>query len=430
MINNGSKRIVILKRQLFIDLISKNKLKDVFLPKIFKMTVSLREVNQKILGYVSLTFLGYFTIGLSLATLPIFIHQTLGFNTIVAGLVISIQYIATFLLRGYAGKIVDTKGPKVSVLRSMLFFAMSGVLLLLVFLFKSQPFISLGLLVITRLLTGIAEGMVGASPINWALMELGDEHAAKAISFNGIASYGALAIGAPLGVLMVNHISYEALGVLTIVVGILGYVYCRSKTPYRVVRKRTEKVSFKRVLLLVAPFGICLALGGLGFGSISTFMTLYYEHFDWQNGASCLTVFGIFFILTRLVFNKVIDQYGGLKVALLSLFVESLGLLTIATVINPIWTLLGAALTGLGFSLVFPALGVEAIKRVDQSQQGSALAAYGLFIDISLGITGPLIGFVANNMGMGAIYHFSSIMVAIGFAVVGNLIYTKRKALA
>ncbi|WP_312748147.1 MFS transporter [Sphingobacterium multivorum] len=393
------------------------------------MTVSLREVNQKILGYVSLTFLGYLTIGLSLATLPIFIHQTLGFNTIIAGLVISVQYIATFLLRGYAGKIVDTKGPKISVLRSMLFFALSGLLLLLVFLFRSQPLLSLGLLLITRLFTGIGEGLVGASPINWALMELGDEHAAKAISFNGIASYGALAIGAPLGVLLVDHINYEALALLTSAIGLLGYFYCRAKTPYQVAGKKAEKVSFRRVLLLVAPFGICLALGGLGFGSISTFMTLYYEHFNWENGAACLTLFGVFFILTRLIFNKVIDQYGGLKVALVSLFVETVGLTVIAVAIDPLWTLLGAALTGFGFSLVFPALGVEAIKRVDQSQQGSALAAYGLFIDISLGITGPLIGFVANNRGMTAIYPFSTMMVCIGFAVVGNLLYQKKREL-
>ncbi|OJZ04844.1 MFS transporter [Sphingobacterium sp. 40-24] len=393
------------------------------------MTVSLREVNQKILGYVSLTFLGYLTIGLSLATLPIFIHQTLGFNTIIAGLVISVQYIATFLLRGYAGKIVDTKGPKISVLRSMLFFALSGLLLLLVFLFRSQPLLSLGLLLITRLFTGIGEGLVGASPINWALMELGDEHVAKAISFNGIASYGALAIGAPLGVLLVDHINYEALALLTSAIGLLGYFYCRAKTPYQVAGKKAEKVSFRRVLILVAPFGICLALGGLGFGSISTFMTLYYEHFNWENGAACLTLFGVFFILTRLIFNKVIDQYGGLKVALVSLFVETVGLAVIAVAIDPLWTLLGAALTGFGFSLVFPALGVEAIKRVDQSQQGSALAAYGLFIDISLGITGPLIGFLANNRGMTAIYPFSTMMVCIGFAVVGNLLYQKKREL-
>ncbi|ULT24563.1 MFS transporter [Sphingobacterium sp. E70] len=259
---------------------------------------------------------------------------------------------------------MDTKGPKISVLRSMLFFALSGILLLFVFLFKSQPFISLGLLLITRLFTGIGEGLVGASPINWALLELGDEHAAKAISLNGIASYGALALGAPLGVLMVDHISYESLGLLTCAIGILGYLYSKSKTPFRVIAKKTSTVSFKHVLLTVAPFGTCLALGGLGFGSISTFMTLYYEHFNWQNGAACLTVFGIFFILTRLVFNKVIDQYGGLKVALVSLFVESLGLLVIALALHPLWTLIGAALTGLGFSLVFPALGVEAIKRL------------------------------------------------------------------
>ncbi|MNN35142.1 major facilitator superfamily transporter [compost metagenome] len=159
-------------------------------------------------------------------------------------------------------------------------------------------------------------------------------------------------------------------------------------------------------------------------------MTLYYEHFNWQNGAACLTIFGIFFILTRLVFNKVIDQYGGLKVAMVSLFVESLGLLVIALALHPLWTLVGAALTGLGFSLVFPALGVEAIKKVDQSQQGSALAAYGLFIDISLGITGPLIGFVANNVGMTGIYPFSAIIVSIGFALVGNLLYNQRPKLA
>ncbi|WP_343565886.1 MFS transporter [Sphingobacterium sp.] len=394
------------------------------------MTISPREVNKKILGYVSLTFLGYFTIGLSLATLPIFIHQILGFNTIIAGLVISVQYIATFLLRGYAGKIVDTKGPKVSVLRSMLFFTLSGILLLFVFLFRSQPLISLSLLLITRLFTGIAEGLVGASPINWALMELGDEHAAKAISFNGIASYGALALGAPLGVLMADHINYQSLGLLTCAIGILGYLYGKSKIPFRVIAKKASAVSFKRVLLTVTPFGTCLALGGLGFGSISTFMTLYYEHFSWQNGAACLTIFGIFFILTRLIFNKAIDQYGGLKVALVSLFVESLGLLVIALALHPLWTLLGAALTGLGFSLVFPALGVEAIKKVDQSQQGSALAAYGLFIDISLGITGPLIGFVANNVGMTSIYPFSAIIVGIGFAIVGNLLYNQKPKLA
>jgi hypothetical protein len=47
--------------------------------------------------------------------------------------------------------------------------------------------------------TGCAEGMIGASPINWAIMAVGEKHTAKIISYNGVACYGALAIGASLG---------------------------------------------------------------------------------------------------------------------------------------------------------------------------------------------------------------------------------------
>ena len=43
--------------------------------------------------------------------------------------------------------------------------------------------------------------MVGGSPINWAILKIGQQHTAKAISYNGVASYGALAIGEPLGVI-------------------------------------------------------------------------------------------------------------------------------------------------------------------------------------------------------------------------------------
>ena len=57
--------------------------------------------------------------------------------------------------------------------------------------------------------------------------------------------------------------------------------------------------------------------------------------------------------------------------------------------------LAGAALSGFGFSLVFPALGVEAVNQVSAANRGAAVGAYSLFIDLSLGITGPLVGAVA-----------------------------------
>ena len=76
--------------------------------------------------------------------------------------------------------------------------------------------------------------------------------------------------------------------------------------------------------------------------------------------------------------------------------------------------MIGAGITGLRFSLIFPALGVMAMKTVPSSNQGSALAGYGLFIDISLGITGPLIGSVADQFGLPYIFPLS-----VGIAMLG-----------
>ncbi|GAA4162660.1 MFS transporter [Chryseobacterium ginsenosidimutans] len=373
-------------------------------------------VNLSLITYVCFTFVGYFIIGLSLSVLPIFINKNLGFSLVVAGLVISLQYVSTFFLRAYSGKIIDGKGPKPAVLFSMLSFSLTGIFLIIAYYFKFSPFISLTFLVVTRLLTGCAEGMIGASPINWAIMAVGEKYTAKIISYNGVACYGALAIGASLGILIEQKFSLYGIGVLSIILGILGFLFARTKEN-KTNSNQKESQSFWKVLGKVAPFGVCLALGGLGFASISTFITLYYNYFHWNNGALCLSVFGGLFVAGRLVFSNVINNYGGIKVAIACLLVETIGLLVIACATNSQMALVGAGVTGLGFSLIFPALGVVAIKSVSPSNQGSALAGYGLFIDLSLGVAGPLIGGVADIYGMSYIFPFSAAMVFVGLGL-------------
>lgn len=383
----------------------------------------LEKVNLSLLNYVSFTFIGYFIIGLSLSVLPIFISKTLGFSLIVAGIVISIQYVATFFLRAYSGKIIDGKGPKLAVLYSMIAFSVTGVFLIIAYYFKFSPILSLTFLVITRLLTGCAEGLVGASPINWAIMALGEKHTAKIISYNGVSCYGSLALGASLGVVIQQYSGLYGIGVLSILLGIAGFFFAKTKRN-KINKNPKEVQSFWKILGKVTPFGLCLALGGIGFASISTFITLYYNFYHWNNGALSLSIFGVLFVMGRLFFNNAINNYGGIKVAIACLLVETIGLLIIAFANDSGLALVGAGVTGLGFSLIFPALGVVAIKSVSPSNQGSALAGYGLFIDISLGIAGPLIGAVADFAGMDYIFPFSAAMVFIGLILA---YFLKRK---
>ncbi|WP_225974461.1 hypothetical protein [Arachidicoccus ginsenosidivorans] len=99
-------------------------------------------------------------------TLSYFTHlyyKTLGYSTLMAGIVISLQYVATFLTRGWSGTLIDKYGPRLSVYISMGCLALSGVLLYLTYLSRSQAFFSLLILIIARLVTGCGEGFIGAS---------------------------------------------------------------------------------------------------------------------------------------------------------------------------------------------------------------------------------------------------------------------------
>lgn len=395
------------------------------------LSKSLQKAAQdyrfQIASYAILTFYGYFTIGLSLAVLPIFIHETLGFNTIIAGAVIGSQYIMTFFMRAYAGTIVDKKGPKPAIIISMICFILTGILLWTAFSNSSSPLLALSLLAVSRLLTGCGEGMVGASPINWAILRVGEQHTSTAISYNGIFNYSSMAIGAPLGVLMSLHLGNWSIALLTTLVGLIGLITTINKKALYAISKEVRN-SFFSVLKSVAPFGTGLALAGIGFGTISTFITLYYNYKGWENAAICITCFSTMFVLGRFVLTGSINKIGGVKIALYSMLIESLGLLLISFAPTPFVTIIGAAITGLGFSMVFPALGVEAVKSASSANKGAALGAYGLFIDISLGISGPLVGLVAKQFGMNYIFPFSLILVLSGVVVCIFLQKSKRNS--
>lgn len=382
------------------------------------MTVTLQVVS-----IVLFTFIGYLSIGIPLAVLPGFVHSDLGYGAVIAGLVISVQYLATLLSRPQASKIIDNLGSKKAVIYGLVGCGISGLFMLLAGWLQSWPALSLTSLLLGRVLLGSAESLVGSGSIGWGIGRVGAANTAKVISWNGIASYGALAIGAPLGVLMVKHLGLWSMGASIIALAGVGIALAWNKLPAPVVAG--ERLPFLHVLGRVLPHGTGLALGGIGFGTIATFITLYYASNAWDNAALCLSLFGASFILARLLFGNLINRLGGFRVAIVCLSVETLGLLLLWLAPSQELAMAGAALTGFGFSLVFPALGVEAVNLVPASSRGAAVGAYSLFIDMSLGITGPVAGAIAAGFGFSSIFLFAAVAACTGL---GLTFYLYRQA--
>ena len=381
-------------------------------------------ITLQVVSIVLFTFIGYLNIGIPLAVLPGYVHNHLGYGTVIAGLVISVQYLATLLSRPYASRYIDTRGSKRAVMVGLAGCGLSGVFMLVSSWLTSMPAWGLASLLIGRLVLGSAESLVGSGSIGWGIGRVGAQNTAKVISWNGIASYGAIAIGAPLGVVMVGHLGMWSLGVSIITLGALGVLLAWPKLAAPIVSG--VRLPFLHVLGRVLPHGTGLALGSIGFGTIATFITLYYATNHWENAALCLSLFGASFISARLLFGNLINRIGGFRVAIACLSVETLGLLLLWLAPNPELALAGAALSGFGFSLVFPALGVEAVNLVPASSRGAAVGAYSLFIDLSLGITGPLVGAVAAGFGFASIFLFAA-LAALGGLMLSVYLYRQAQ---
>jgi MFS family permease len=357
------------------------------------------QVTRRILPVVGFTFVAYFSVGVPLALLPTYAHLQLGVNPSIAGLLVSIQYIATFASRPRAGRMADTRGPRQTVRYGLLFCAASGFFLLLAALLKHSFWLGIDSLVLSRLALGIGESMTSTGAIMWGIGRVGSERTARVISWNGVATYLALAIGAPVGVLLGSRWGFAGVGLLILLLCIASYLVATGLKPTTPLKGRHAPLPLRQILLRVTPYGIALALGGMGFGIIGTFITLYFVHRSWQGAALSLTIYGISFMGIRLVLPRVIERFGGFPVAIVSFIVEVAGLLLLGFGNSAGLAHAGCGLAGLGFSLVFPALAVEAANVFPTSVRGSVLGVYSAFIDLSLFLSGPIAGTIIHFYG-------------------------------
>lgn len=375
-------------------------------------------LNLRIVSIVMFNFASYLTIGLPLAVLPGYVHDVMGFSAFWAGLVISLQYFATLLSRPHAGRYADSLGPKKIVVFGLCGCFLSGLGYLTAGLTASLPVISLLLL------------CLGASSWDWAKFcrngidpmgrwRGGSLHIGRVISWNGIVTYGAMAMGAPLGVVFYHWGGLQALALIIMGVALVAILLAIPRPTVKA--SKGKPLPFRAVLGRVWLYGMALALASAGFGVIATFITLFYDAKGWDGAAFALTLFSCAFVGTRLLFPNGINRIGGLNVAMICFSVEIIGLLLVGVATMPWMAKIGVLLAGAGFSLVFPALGVVAVKAVPQQNQGAALATYTVFMDLSLGVTGPLAGLVMSWAGVPVIYLAAAGLVAIALLLTWRL---------
>lgn len=373
-----------------------------------------------LLPLVGVVFVAFLITGLALPVLPLHVHQGLGLGTFVVGLVAGSQFAASVVSRLWAGRNADSRGAKHTVVTGLLMAATAGLLYLCSLRFVSEPRMSVTFLLLGRALLGAGESFIITGAQTWGLALAGTQNTGKVLAWMGTAMYAAFALGAPLGSLMYAGYDFSAIALTTTLIplaALLLVVPLQSVAPTASVRP-----AFSRVIAAVAVPGVGLAFASVGFGAMTAFAALLFTARGWTVWPA-FTAFAVAFIVARVCFGHVADRLGGARVALVCVLIEAAGQALIWLAPWSAMALFGAALTGFGYSLVYPAFGVEAVRRAPAQNRGLAMGAYTAFLDVALGLATPALGLIAGAAGLTSVFLVSTAIVLCGMAIASRLLF-------
>ena len=392
-----------------------------------KADTSLRALAS-LAPIAGVVFVAFFVIGLALPVLPLHVHDNLGMSAFVVGLVAGCQFVASLATRLWAGRITDTRGPKRAVLLGLAAAVAGGACYLLSLMFIARPALSVAILLIGRTLVGGAESLIITGGMLWGLGRVAPARSAQVIAWVGMSMFAAIAIGAPIGSWVFDQFGFFGIALASALVPLLSLAFITPIHPLAPVA--AVKTPISAVLGAVLLPGIGFALSGITFGAVTVFLTLHFSVQGWAGGALAFTTFAVALIATRIVAGHLPDRFGGARVSLYCLVVQAMGLALIGMATAGWVAILGAAIAGAGFSLVFPGLGLEVVQRVPSAHCGIAMGTYNAFLDLTLGLGSPLLGLFAARAGIASVFEASAVAAVLAIPVALRLMTQTTRAAA
>jgi len=376
--------------------------------------------QRRLLLLTAILFVSYICVAISLPIVPIYVTGQLGLSNVWAGLAVGIAFLSTIVSRGNAGSLSDRRGAKLALALGLLFYAAGALASLVAGLAFRAPWTAYLILLAGRLLLGLGESLVGVGVIAWGVGLVGSMRSGKVLALIGAAIYGAFAVGGPIGLVLLNRLGFGGAMAISAVLPCLGLLTMWPLAGV-VAHPDAERPSYWTVVGKIWLHGSIVCLQGIGFAAIGAFFALYFLDRNWSYAGLGLTAFGSGFVLVRVIFGHLPDRVGGLPVAIGSLAIETIGQIMIWSAGDPTLALVGAFLTGLGCSMIFPAMGREVVHLVDAHLRGTALGAFTAFQDLAYGLTGPLAGLLADHTGYGSAFLIGGVAAAAGFLIALSL---------
>ncbi len=348
--------------------------------------------------------LGLLSIGATLPVLPRYVKGPIGAGDLAVGVVLGSFAITGLACRPLAGHLADRRGRKRVVIAGAIATAVAGLLY----------FVPAGVggLIVARLFLGAGEGMVYTAGSAWVVDLAPADRRGRIIGLYGLAIWGGLSLGPPIGELTLHATSFEGVWAFAAGAPLLGaLIALRIPERYQPhpIRAGEERKLISREALLP---GLGLSLSIVGYATVAAFIVLHLDDRGIGHGAAVFTGFAASVVAMRVLGGWLPDRFGSVPCAIGAAVIESAGLVVLALAHSLPEAIAGAIAMGGGFSLLFPSLALVVINRVPEERRGAAMGTFTAFFDLGVGVGSPIAGAAAAIGGYEAAF-----LLAAGFAL-------------
>lgn len=359
-----------------------------------------------------------------LATLPMFVMETLDGTEQQVGLVMTSFIIAAVLFRPIAGKWVDELGRK----KVLLIFV--TVFVLATFLYLSVA--SVAFLLALRFVHGISFGVATTATGAIASDLVPEERKGEGIGYFAMSMNLAMVLGPFLGLTLAHQYGFFVL-FITLSVLALSALFCGNvaripkKAPVPKEKGQTSLHWKNFIEPKAVPLSLTALLLSFAYSGILTFIPVYAKELGLVEAASYFyVIYAIMIVLSRPIIGRLFDRFGEHVIIYPSIFLYVVGLIALSQAHTATMFLTAGAVIGLGFGTLFPSFQTVALRLTPMHRRGLATGTYLLFYDIGIGLGSVILGSIASAATYQDMYVFSAIEVAFA-AVLYYFLHHRRK---
>ncbi|WP_240468637.1 MFS transporter [Gracilibacillus sp. YIM 98692] len=362
-------------------------------------------------------FLGF---QMTLPTIPLFV-QHLGGSDEFIGIITGIFTFSALILRPTAGHALESKGRQYVYMIGLGIFVIS---------IGSYAFItSIVFLFIMRCVQGLGWGFSTTATGTIATDLIPQSRRGEGMGYFGLSGNIALAFGPALGLTLYGYISFTMLFLICSALGLVAFLLS-SLIAYKPVDPEAKKVTAPRFDVLekkaLRP-SLLLFFITTCFGGIASFLPLYAEQEDVAGIEVYFFVFAIFLMITRTFAGQLYDRKGHIVVFLPGTISILTAMVLLSWLPNSFVLFLAAALYGLGFGTVQPALQAWAVNQAPDNRKGMANATFFSFFDMGVGVGAIGFGFIASAFGYRYIYIAAAVSIMTSIVLYISLLIKDKK---